>query len=48
MVTVIPDVRVAIFVVGTILGVGPLPDTLLRCRTVPLTVSVRERKVLEC
>jgi hypothetical protein len=36
---VVPDIRVAVFLVGLIFGACPLPDALFRRGAVPLTVS---------
>src|SRR5947209_4315836 len=48
VVLVVPDMRVAILLVRPVLGARPLADTGLCSGTIPLTVAVGHRQVLEC
>jgi hypothetical protein len=45
---VIPDVRVTIFLVRSLVGVSPGSDSLFGGRSVPLTITIGKRKILKC
>jgi hypothetical protein len=48
VVAVVPDVGVAVLLIGLVLCAGPLADPILRRIAVPFAVAISERQILKC